>query len=96
MNTIEATVKINVPRESTWSDWSSVKITTEFETITVLNRILLQRGTFSENDSIALAKTVFRFETGWVRVDGGWAHWDRNEVRDQIRFAFLNEPKKGE
>jgi hypothetical protein len=70
-----------------------VKITTELDTVVMLNRIMLQRGTFSEHDSIALAKTVFHFETGWVHVPNGWAHWDRTEEKDTIRFAFLNEPK---
>jgi hypothetical protein len=94
---VEDIMGVRIAEGSTWDTWHSVQTMNELETVAMLHRILFKRGTFTAYESIALANAIFYFKTGWVCVDGGWAHWSRieGETENQILFAFLNEPKKG-
>ena len=91
---VEPTIDVRVPEGSTWRRPYAVRITGNLETITALHRVLLGWGTLGEHGIAALAGTMFHSETGWVRVAGGWVHWNRNKEKDRILLAFLDGPKE--
>ena len=94
MMSVEATMEVRVPMGSTWRTPHAVQITNKLATVAVLSRVLSERKTLAEYAVIGLASTMFHCESGWVRVEGDWVHWDRNDAKDRILLAFLDVPKE--